>query len=139
MEEYKSEISHEKKRRINVALWAYAYEVMNDPLVSDSKFDEVCLEIKPEVSTGNDKLDEFFRDEFAPYTGMWIYKHPELKKVATLYTRLTGKQYIMPNIGSKKAIISSAQAAMNAGFKTHLEVINYLSDLGFCVIKEENY
>lgn len=125
----------QKRKRINVALWAYAYEVMNDPLVPDSKFDEVCLEIQPEISTGNNLLDEFFKNEFTPDTGLWIYKHPELEKIAKLYSRLTGKRYIMPRSGSNsKANISSAQAAMNAGFKTQSEMLLYLSDLGFNVV-----
>jgi len=80
----------EKRRRIQVALWAYAYEIENHPLVPDHVFDVTCLEINPNTSTGNEVLDKFFRTEFDPCTGNWIHKHPELDKVKLLYKRVAG-------------------------------------------------
>lgn len=68
-------------RRIQVAAWAYAYEVEDDPLVSDAKYDEVARLIKPQMITGRPALDKFFREEFAPHTGAWVRRHPELIKL----------------------------------------------------------
>ncbi len=90
-------IEVEKRRRINVSLWAYAYEVMDDPLVADEKFDAVCGQIDPAIATGNDVLDDFFRTEFDPSTGMWIYKHPDTEGLRQIYSKLTGK------VGKKNA------------------------------------
>lgn len=69
----------ECRHRINASLWAYAYEIMDDPLVSDEQYDRVCREINPAIKTG--RLDTFFAEEFDPSTGMWIYKHPEVMVV----------------------------------------------------------
>ena len=35
-------VCSETRARINVALYAYAYEIKDDPLVSDAEFDELC-------------------------------------------------------------------------------------------------
>jgi hypothetical protein len=78
----RSDVEIERLRRINVAAWAYAYEVENDPLVDDGIFDAEAKLIRPELSTGHDVLDQFFRTEFSPHTGMWVHKHPEKHKLA---------------------------------------------------------
>lgn len=77
--------NEEVRKRIQVSLWAYAYEIGNRTLVDDATFDRVCLEINPEVSTGNPLMDKFFREEFDPSTGYWIYSHPEIEKIEALY------------------------------------------------------
>ncbi len=77
-------------RRINVAAWAYAYEVENKPIVSDAVFDREAALIQPELSTGRDDLDAFFRTEFAAYTGAWVHRHPDkdgLRRVCQLQRR----------------------------------------------------
>lgn len=79
----------ERRRRIRVALWAYAYEIANDELVPDAVFDREALLIDPKVPTGHRVLDRFFREKFASYTGQWVNEHPELHKLAALYRRLT--------------------------------------------------
>lgn len=77
----------ERRRRIQVAVWAYAYELMDEPLVSDERYDQVALLINPAISTGH-KLDSFYRTEFTPYTGQWIHNHPDLAGIKRLYERL---------------------------------------------------
>ena len=84
-----TKIEVERRRRINVALWAYAYEVHDNPLVDDGKFDETCERINLSVSTGNKKMDTWFRRNFDPCTGSWIHKHPDLKGLEALYQRIT--------------------------------------------------
>lgn len=75
----------ERRRRISVALWAYAYEICDDPIVSDAKFDRVCDEIDLDISTGNVKMDRWFKKNFKPWTGTWVWRHPELHKLRILY------------------------------------------------------
>ena len=72
-----TEVEIERKRRIDVAAWAYAYEVENDSLVTDAVFDSECLKVNVTLSTGNKKLDTFFRKHFQPDTGLWVHKHPD--------------------------------------------------------------
>ena len=78
----------ERRNRIRLTVAAYAYEMMDDLLMSDGEFDSLALKINPEMSTEHPVLDEFFRTEFAPHTGQWIHRHPELDKVDNLYRRL---------------------------------------------------
>ena len=84
MTSWGSPVELERKRRINLAIWAYAYEVLHTSIVDDATFDEECLKVDLSVSTGNKKLDNWFRENFTPDTGMWIYSHPELAKVVAL-------------------------------------------------------
>ena len=79
-----SEIEIERMRRINVAAWAYAYEVESRPVVDDATYDREAALVRPEIDTGNPVLDEFFRTEFQPYTGAWVHKHPELEKLSRI-------------------------------------------------------
>lgn len=84
-------IEIERRNRIRLALFAYAYEFESETLVTDVVFDELALRINPSISTDHEVLDAFFRDKFAPDTGIWIWEHPELEKVAKLYDRLDKK------------------------------------------------
>jgi hypothetical protein len=86
------EIELEKKRRINVSLWAYAYEFLNESLVEDYIFDAECLLVKPEIETGSFIEDKFFKNEFTPSTGMWVRKHPDLTGLAFVYWIKTRSQ-----------------------------------------------
>lgn len=76
-----SEVEIERKNRIKVAVAAYAYEIKNDPFMSDDEFDRLCESIRPEMKTGNRKLDNFFRNKFEKQTGMWVHMHPEKRKL----------------------------------------------------------
>jgi hypothetical protein len=70
--------------RIKVSVAAYAYEFEDDPIISDEEFDKLSLTINPEILTGNDMMDKFFREEFDPNTGSWVHHHPEKEKLKTL-------------------------------------------------------
>lgn len=78
----------ERRNRIRIAVWAYAYEIANDTLVDDAAFDALALQIRPQMSTGRDREDAFFRTEFDPSTGMWIRSHPNLAGIRGIYRRL---------------------------------------------------
>lgn len=75
----------ERRNRIQLSIAAYAYEIMDDPLISDADFDAAAFSIQPEMDTGHPVLDKFFREEFSPSTGMWIRKHPELSGILDRY------------------------------------------------------
>lgn len=85
---FEVQFNEEKRRRICVSVWAWAYEKHSDSIVSDAKFDEVCKQIDVSVSTGNDIMDIFFKNEFSSHTGQWVHKHPEKDKLEALYQRL---------------------------------------------------
>lgn len=80
-----SKVEKERRRRIKLAVAAYAYEVLNTEVISDQVFDKMCLEVDLKVDTGNKKLDSYFKKRFDPSTGQWIHKHPELDKIAAIY------------------------------------------------------
>ncbi len=126
-------IEVERRKRINVALWAYAYEIMDDPLVSDAKYDATCREVRPDIATGHEVMDAFFREVFDPSTGMWIYKHPEVMRLAAIYQRLTGKpaKHVSP-FASESPPVTAQVSGM--GFKTQTEMKWYLARLGFRVV-----
>lgn len=75
----------ETRRRIIVAVAAYAYEFENAPIMSDAEFDKLVKEIDTTIDTDRPDLDEWFRKNFETDTGMWIHKHPELDKIRGLY------------------------------------------------------
>lgn len=81
-----SVIEVERRNRILVSLYAYAYEVENHSIIGDYDFDQLCLTIDPEIGTDNDVLDHFFATEFDPSTGFWIHSHPELHRIRHRYS-----------------------------------------------------
>lgn len=127
-----SEIEVERRNRIMVSLWAYAYEVMNESLVSDGKYDSTCRAINPRLRTGNEVMDRFFRDEFDPSTGVWIYKHPQIEVIYNAYWKATGK--IPSAMQRHKSGELVTQQVSNMGFKSHFEGVCYLAYLGFKVV-----
>jgi hypothetical protein len=78
-------INSEIRNRIRLAVAAYAYEFENDPIMSDSEFDALALEINDWVATGNTVMDVFFRDKFLPDTGMWVHEYPDIPSLRRLY------------------------------------------------------
>ena len=83
-------MEREVRRRIQVALWAYAYEVHDVSLVPDAVYDKVCREVDLSVDTPRPDLDAWFRTSFDPSTGSWVHTHPDKDgTLAALYRRLT--------------------------------------------------
>lgn len=78
-------IELETRRRIRIAIAAYAYEVLDRPILSDAEFDKLAQSINKTVGTCHPLVDEFFIVHFSPMTGMWIHQHPELAKIKALY------------------------------------------------------
>lgn len=85
------EIAEERSRRIRVSAWAYAYEVEDNPIVDDARYDAEARLIRPDMDTGTAELDTFFRKEFASYTGAWVRKHPEQHKLRRVCAIMRGR------------------------------------------------
>lgn len=92
-------VTRERRNRIILTYAAYAYEFLGESIISDADFDSLSYRIRPEISTVGywmtrkdvarvKTLDEFWRTEFVPCTGMWIHKHPELIRVKLGYDNL---------------------------------------------------
>jgi hypothetical protein len=82
-------VNPETKLRIDVAVAAYAYEFENRSIVDDATFDAMCAKVRPEIATGNDELDEFFRSRFQPHTGQWVHDHPDIAGLRRIYMTKT--------------------------------------------------
>ena len=82
-----SRVEQERRNRIRLAVYAYAYELRDESLVTDHEFDQLARIIDPTVTTGNPVLDQFFRDHYQPDSGMWIHHHPDLDGIAAIYHR----------------------------------------------------
>lgn len=81
------DIETERRNRIRLSVAAYAYEFRDDSIMTDAEFDALALKINPDMDTGNEKLDKFFKEEFVAYSGSWIYKHPDLNGLITIYVK----------------------------------------------------
>lgn len=79
-------MEQERRNRIRIALWAYAYEA-GDPIVEDDVYDKIAKGINTDVTTDRPDIDKFFKENYASNTGMWVYQHPEIEKIKALYQR----------------------------------------------------
>ena len=82
-----SPVERERRNRIRVAVYAYAYELRDEALISDAEYDVLARSINPAMETGNHALDHFFATRYCADTGQWIHEHPELDKIARIYSR----------------------------------------------------
>ena len=80
----------ETRRRIRVAVAAWAYEVHNDPLMSDAEFDALARSIDVNRSTANSDMDRWFLANFNPDTGIWVRRHPDTGGLERVYRMLRG-------------------------------------------------
>jgi len=80
-------VEAEIRRRIRLSVAAYAYEYKNDSIMSDALFDEMSCIVDTSVTTGNRKMDNFFKKHFEPATGMWIRQHPDKAGLENIYQR----------------------------------------------------
>lgn len=79
------QVSLEIRKRIKLSVAAYAYEFLNESVMSDTEFDKLSEEVDTSISTGNEELDTFFKESFDPCTGSWVHKHPEKDKLLSIY------------------------------------------------------
>ena len=83
-------IERQRWLRIRLSVAAYAYEFESTSIMPDGEFDKLSLEVDPKITTGNRKLDAFFRREFHPDTGQWVHKHPEKHKLKHIFNTYLG-------------------------------------------------
>lgn len=87
-----SSVERERRRRVLVAVWAYAYECLAVSMVSDEVYDREAHLVDANIATGNAALDAFFLAEYQPYTGAWVHRHPDVEGLHSYYTRLTTRK-----------------------------------------------
>lgn len=75
----------ETRNRIRVSVAACAYEIEDDPIMTDAEFDSLCAQIDTTIATTRSVEDLFFLTEFEPHTGSWIHKHPDLPGIKRLF------------------------------------------------------
>lgn len=80
-----SPIELEVRRRIQISIAAYAYEIESSPVMSDALYDWFAERICRHMGTCHPLLDEFFLTQFSPMTGMWIHQHPQLDRIRHKY------------------------------------------------------
>jgi len=89
-----TEVEVEIRNRIRLSLAAYEYELgpfkCHGLEMTDGAWDRLALSIRPDMTTGHEVIDKFFKEVFGPDTGCWVRRHPELDKLINLYTRLFG-------------------------------------------------
>jgi hypothetical protein len=78
----------ERRRRIVLAVAAYAYEFLNVSLLSDADFDAECLLVDLSQTTGNTLMDAWWRENFDPNTGMWVHDHPDKRGLDRIARRM---------------------------------------------------
>lgn len=81
---YSDRVCDETRRRIRLTVAAFAYEILHRTIMSDSEFDELAKSIDLSIDTRRPDLDKWFRENFDPFTGMWIHGHPERRRVEQL-------------------------------------------------------
>lgn len=74
---YSDRVSLETRKRIRVAVAAWAYEVMQTPIMTDAEFDKLAESIDLSIDTRRPDLDKWFRKNFQSYTGSWVHGHPD--------------------------------------------------------------
>ena len=87
-----SEVEKETRNRIRLSVAAYTYEVYDDPIMPDAEFDQLAEKINVQVVTGNEVMDDFFREHFSPHTGQWIHKHPNKAGLDSIYVKYFKKK-----------------------------------------------
>lgn len=85
MTKWGSPSEQETRRRIKLCVWAYAYEIDGESLVADHVFDREALAVDLRLATSRPEMDDWFRKNFDPSTGMWIRNHPDLTGIEKLY------------------------------------------------------
>lgn len=80
-------VERERRNRILVSIYAYAYECLDAALIPDAEYDKLALSINTNIETGDHELDVFFRESFSPHTGMWVHQHPHIARLHELCYR----------------------------------------------------
>ena len=133
------DVAAEIRRRIKVSVWAYAYEILNDPLVDDSTFDIEIKKIKPWWFTSyntkdNNEIDAWFLKNFIPYTGMWIWNHPNKARLFEYYllwkeNKMNDRGLVIPFIKKQEEEENMLEGKLLTGGKGPSDSTNWLENL----------
>lgn len=82
----------QKKLRIRVAIFAYAYEVLMESLIDDITYDDLAARIDTSIGTDRPDLDQWFKENYSEYTGSWVHKHPELSRIKEIAEGMVKRQ-----------------------------------------------
>lgn len=52
-------------------------------IMSDARYDALALRSNPDIKTG--RLDDWWKQNFKPFTGSWVYDHPEFIQLGIKY------------------------------------------------------
>lgn len=85
----------ETRKRVRLTVAAWAYEKHNDPIMSDAEYDQLALSIDLRKTTSRPDLDDWWRENFNPSTGMWVFRHPEVDIVEKAYRLLRPRAPVM--------------------------------------------
>jgi hypothetical protein len=83
-----SKKSEQIRLRIRLSVAAYSYEYKDKSIMSDAEFDRLSYLVDTSITTGNRKMDNFFKKHFEPATGMWVRKHPDKSGLENIYHRI---------------------------------------------------
>lgn len=78
---YSERVCQETRKRIRVAVAAWAYEVLQESIMSDAEFDQLAQSIDLSIDTRRPDLDKWFRKNFQAYTGSWVHGHPDRNRL----------------------------------------------------------
>ena len=81
---YSDRVCKETRKRIRVTVAAWAYEVLQEPIMDDAQYDALAYSIDLSVDTRRPDLDKWYRQNFKPYTGSWVHGHPERARLDQL-------------------------------------------------------
>jgi hypothetical protein len=87
-------VERERWLRIRVAAAAYAYEVEAKPIVDDATFDMLARHVRPQIMTGHPVFDVFFLTHFEPFTGAWVYRHPDLLGLKRICAKIRHYKFV---------------------------------------------
>lgn len=91
---YGDRVSLETRKRIRVAVAAWAYEVLDVSIMTDAEFDELAKSIDLSIDTRRPDLDKWYRKNFKSYTGSWVHGHPDrtrLNQIAEMVINKMGR------------------------------------------------
>jgi hypothetical protein len=75
----------QKKLRMHLSMWAYAYESKSFSIVSDEEFDFAARQVDLGIETDRPDLDDWFFKNFSIQTGKWIHNHPDLARFERIW------------------------------------------------------
>lgn len=78
-------VEHERRNRILISVYAFAYEYCCHSIVDDQTYDTLARKINTQLWTGQPALDIFFRTHYSADTGMWIRQHPNQDGIERIY------------------------------------------------------